>query len=48
MGTEEGELAARFNLAEEYLDAFKTLEGKQILVNSDVNNPSEVVQKALD
>lgn len=47
MGTEEGELAARFNLAEEYLDAFKTLEGKQILVNSDVNDPSEVVQKAL-
>ncbi|CAD8070049.1 unnamed protein product [Paramecium primaurelia] len=48
MNSEEGDLAARFNLAEEYLEAFKKLEGKQVLVNSDVNNPKEVIRKALD
>ena len=48
MNSEEGDLAARFNLAEEYLEAFKKLEGKQVLVNSDVNNPKEVIKKALD
>lgn len=44
MSTSVGDLAARFNIAEKYLDALKTLGGKQVLINSDINDPKGIVR----
>lgn len=41
-------MAARFNIAEHYLEALKTLNGKQVVINSDLNDPKDLVKQALD
>ncbi|KAM3141420.1 hypothetical protein pb186bvf_006538 [Paramecium bursaria] len=44
---QNGDLAARFSIAEDYIDALKNLSGKQFLLNQDVNDPKQLVRSAL-
>jgi calcineurin-like phosphoesterase family protein len=41
---EKGDLAARYNIAELYIQALSKLEGKNILIKGEVNDPKEIVK----
>lgn len=41
---QKGDLAARYNIAELYVSALGKLEGKNILIKGEVNDPKEMVR----
>lgn len=43
---EKGEEAMKFSLAQEYIKGLAALEGKNLVIKSDLNKPEEVVNKS--
>jgi calcineurin-like phosphoesterase family protein len=48
MMNQKGDIAARYNIAEMYIQALSKLEGKNILIKGEVNDPKEMVRQALN
>ena len=43
---QQGFHAIQFKLAEQYIESLKSLQGKNVIMKMDINNPEKIIEKS--